>query len=101
MHFKVVKMHVFLTYFPINHYQFGVAHSNEVSEEAQRSDIWVKVIKRSKRSKKFNCQIFISKHYSKGILLISLIFVELSSLEWSHIFNLQTVEHVHWNVVKL
>ncbi len=29
-------MHVFVTYFPINHYQLGMAHSNEVSEETQR-----------------------------------------------------------------
>ena len=49
-------MHLFLTYFPINHYQLGVAHSNEVPEEAQRSNIGVKVLKRSKRSKKFICQ---------------------------------------------
>ncbi len=54
-------MHVFLTYFPVNHYQVGVAHSYEVSEEAQRLNIGVKVIKRSKRSKNFNCQKFISK----------------------------------------
>ena len=59
---KGSKMHVFVTFFQINHYQLGVAHSNEVSEEAQRSNIGVKVIKRSKRSKKFNCQKFISKH---------------------------------------
>ncbi len=43
------KMHVFVTYFPINQYQLGVAHSNEVSEEAQMSNIGVNVIKRSKR----------------------------------------------------
>ena len=41
-------MHVFVTYFPINHYQLGVGHSNELSEEAKRSNIGVKVIKRSK-----------------------------------------------------
>ena len=52
-------MHVFLTFFPINNYQLGVAHSNEVYEEAQRSNIGVKVIK---KVKKFNCQKFISKH---------------------------------------
>ncbi len=34
---KGSKMHVFVTFFPINHYQLGVAHSNEVSEEAQSS----------------------------------------------------------------
>ncbi len=34
---------------------------------------------------------FISKHWSKGILLISLIFMELWSIKWPHIFNLQTV----------
>ncbi len=45
---KGSKVHVFVTYFPINHYQLGVAHSNEVSEEAQRSNIVGKVIKRSK-----------------------------------------------------
>ncbi len=44
-------MHQSVTYFSINHYQLGVAHSNEVSEEAQRSNIGGKVIKRSKRSK--------------------------------------------------
>ena len=47
-----MHVHVFVTNFPINHYQFGVAHSNEVSEEAQRSNILnigVKVIKRSER----------------------------------------------------
>ncbi len=41
-------------------------------------------------------QKFISKHQSKEILLISLIFVELSSLKWPHIFNLQTVMVVVW-----
>ena len=34
---KGPKMHVFVTYFPINHYQLGVAHSNEVQILALRS----------------------------------------------------------------
>ena len=49
---KGTKMHVFVTYFPINHYQLGMAHSDEVSEEAQRSNIGVKVTKGQKGKKK-------------------------------------------------
>ncbi len=54
--------------------------------------IWVqKGHQKVKKVKKISCQKFISKHYSKRILLISLIFMELSSLKWPHIIKFQTV----------
>ncbi len=42
-------------------YQLGAPHTKKVSTQASRSNIEVKVIKRSKRSEKFDCQEFMSE----------------------------------------
>ncbi len=43
-------------------YQLGAPHTKKLPTQASRSNIEVKVIKRSKRSEKFDCQEFMSEH---------------------------------------
>ena len=62
-------------------YLLGAPHTKKVSMQASRSNIEVKVTKRSKRSEKFDCQEFISEHESKGIFRVSGIFVKLYSFK--------------------
>ncbi len=55
---KCLKNDLFFT----DIHQLGAPHTKKVSTQALRSNIEVKVIKRSKRSKKFDCQKFMSEH---------------------------------------
>ena len=43
-------------------YQLGAPHTKKVSPQASRSNIEVKVNKRSKRSEKVYCQKFMTEH---------------------------------------
>ena len=61
MNFKgTLKMSNLILFFT-DLYQLGVPHTKKLPTQASRSSIEVKVMKRSKRSEKFDCQESMSE----------------------------------------